>query len=63
MEETLEVPFEGNGFQFEIEEAMHCLHEGRLESAAMPWSDSVRVMEVLDRIRGQWGLRYPEDRA
>lgn len=63
VEETVEAPFEGNGFQFEIEEAMHCLHEGRSESSAMPWSDSIRVMEVLDRIRGQWGLRYPEDRA
>jgi predicted dehydrogenase len=61
-EDIQEFPYEGNGFQFEAVEAMRCLHEGLLESPVMPWSDSLQVMEIMDRIREPWGLRYLADR-
>jgi len=25
----------------------------------MPWSDTIHTMQAMDRIREQWGLRYP----
>ena len=49
----------GNGYNYEAEEVGRCLREGRTESAVMSLDETVSIMETLDRIRAQWGLRYP----
>ena len=28
----------------------------------MPLSDSIEVMEIMDQLRGQWGLVYPQEK-
>lgn len=53
--------FPGNGYQFEIDEVGGCLREGRLESATMPLNDSLDVMRIMDSLRYQWGLVYPQE--
>jgi predicted dehydrogenase len=58
-EEFLEFPFTGNGYQFEAEEFMECLHAGRTESAVMPLDETLTIMRTLDTLRQQWGLKYP----
>ncbi len=57
--ETLEAPFEVNGYEYEIREAEACLREGRLESAQMTAAQSVAVMRIMDEVRRQNGLRFP----
>ena len=57
--ETFETPYTGNGYCHEAAEAMRCLRAGALESPAMPLDETVAVMETLDRVRAEWGLRYP----
>jgi len=52
----------GNGYSFEAEEVMKCLREGKLESEIVPLERSVAVMDTMDRIRAQWGLKYPMER-
>lgn len=49
------------GYAFEAREAMACLREGRTESAAMPLDETLAIMRTLDRIRAQWGLKYPSE--
>ena len=39
-----------------------CLREGRVQSEAMPLDESLALMELMDRIRAQWGLVYPTER-
>lgn len=39
------------GLRNEALEVMNCLDRGVLQSAVMPWSESVAVMETVDRIR------------
>ena len=56
---TICMPFEGNGYQFELQHAMDCLHEGKTESGIMPLDESLSIMCALDKVRGQIGLRYP----
>jgi len=51
----------GNGYSFEAVEVMDCLRKKRLESPIMPLDKSLAVMRTLDRIRAQWGLKYPID--
>lgn len=57
--ETVREPLRGEGFEFEIEEAMRCLRAGEIESPKMPLDDTLATMEVMDEIRAQIGLRYP----
>ncbi len=56
---TLAFPLRGNGYNYEAEEVMSCLREGRTESAIMPLDESLDIMRTLDRIRAPWGLKYP----
>jgi predicted dehydrogenase len=56
---TIEMPFEGNGYQFEAAEVMDCLRAGRLESDLMPLDETLSIMQAMDTIRAQWGLKYP----
>ncbi|MGF1547895.1 MAG: Gfo/Idh/MocA family protein [Thiotrichales bacterium] len=51
--------FPGNGYQFEIAEVGRCLREGLRESPIMPLDETVAIMQIMDAIRGQWGLVYP----
>ena len=61
-EERLEIPVEGNGYNYQALEVERCLREGRLESETMPLDESLALMELMDRLRAQWGLVYPTER-
>lgn len=56
---VLERPFEVNGFEYEIREAMDCVRAGKLESSLMTAEQSIAVMRMMDEIRRQNGLRFP----
>ncbi|MFQ3568169.1 MAG: Gfo/Idh/MocA family oxidoreductase [Aggregatilineales bacterium] len=60
-EQVFELPFTGNGYNYEALEVMRCLREGLLESPIMPLDETLALMQTLDNIRSQWGLRYPEE--
>lgn len=55
--------FHGNGKNYEVEEAVRCLREGRTESAVMPLKDTIEVLRIMDEARRQFGLRYPGESA
>lgn len=57
--ETVREPLRGEGFEYECEEAMRCLHAGAIESPLMPWTDTIATTEVMDEIRSQIGVRFP----
>jgi predicted dehydrogenase len=56
---TETLPFEGNGYNYEAAEVMACLRAGKLESDVMLLNETLAIMETLDHIRAQWGMRYP----
>lgn len=58
---TVDTPYLGNGYVHEAIEAGRCLREGLLESAGMPLDETVALMDVLDQVREQIGLRYLAD--
>jgi predicted dehydrogenase len=60
--ETIDTPMAGNGYGHEAEEVARCLEGGLLESPVMSLDESIRILEVMDGIRAQWGLRYPGER-
>jgi predicted dehydrogenase len=61
-EELIELPLEGNGYNYEAIEVGRCLRDGLKESSAMTLDETVALMELMDRIRAQWGLVYPMER-
>jgi len=52
---------EGNGYQFEAVHVMECLQKGLTESPAMPLDESLTIMQTMDTLREQWGVRYPQE--
>jgi predicted dehydrogenase len=54
--------FEKNsqGYNYEAEEAMRCIAEGKLESEAMSHAFSLQLIETLDAIRHKAGINFPE---
>lgn len=57
--ETIDAPYLGNGYTHEAMEAMRCLRSGIGESPVMPLDETVAIIETLDRVRADWGLRFP----
>ncbi len=58
-DKVIKPPFGGNGYNYEAAEVAHCLRTGKLESPLMPLDETLAIMETMDAIRAQWGLKYP----
>ena len=58
----IEVPGQITGYEYQIREAMARIRAGQTEAASMPLSESIAVMERMDRLRRDWGLVYPMER-
>ena len=56
---TIERPFDVNGYEYEIREAMACVAAGKTQSDIMTPEQSIAVMEIMDEIREQNGFRFP----
>jgi predicted dehydrogenase len=59
-EENYYLPYEGNGYQFEIMEVNKCLKNNQLESQIVPHSFSIDLIETLDAVRKEIGLVFPK---
>lgn len=57
--ETIEPPFEGSGYNYQVEEVHQCLYRGEIESKIMPLDETLEIMKTMDMIRAQIGLKYP----
>lgn len=55
----IEMPYTGNGYNYEADEVARCLRAGLLESDVMPLDETLAIMRTMDEIRAQWGLKYP----
>ncbi|MEO0048816.1 MAG: hypothetical protein RL556_148 [Actinomycetota bacterium] len=49
---------EGRGMQYQALHFEECLRQGLLTSPILPLSESVQIMQTLDAIRSQIGVRY-----
>jgi predicted dehydrogenase len=58
---TISTPYLGNGYTHEAIAAGECLRAGWIEHPLMTHAETLALMEALDEIRRQIGLRYPAD--
>ena len=60
-DQVVEMPFAGEGYSYQAAEVMRCLRAGELESDCMPLDETLAIMQTMDQIRAQWGLKYPTE--
>lgn len=58
-DEIIEMPLEGNGWNYQAVEVAACLRDGKTESAVMPLDETLAIMQTLDRVRALWNFKYP----
>ncbi|MCD8346934.1 MAG: hypothetical protein LUD16_03075, partial [Lachnospiraceae bacterium] len=52
--EIIPQPEQISGYEYEVLACKRALEQGKLECAEMPHAHTLRVMELLDEIRGEW---------
>ena len=57
--ETLEIPYDSTGYSYEAEAVMKDIEAGKIESALMPLHQTLNIVELMDRFRDSWGMKYP----
>lgn len=59
--QTVHCPILISGYEFEFMECVRCIEEGLIEAPSMPHKDIIFMMELMDKCRAQWGLKYPQE--
>jgi predicted dehydrogenase len=57
--EVVSTTYDGDGLQFEIRQVHRCLAAGVIESAVMPWSDSLALAAAMDEVLRHLGVSHP----
>ncbi|MBO7709251.1 MAG: Gfo/Idh/MocA family oxidoreductase [Lachnospiraceae bacterium] len=55
----IKAPAQQTGYEYEVLEAVKTLKEGGIECPSMPHEESLHVMELMDDLRAQMGVKYP----
>jgi len=50
----------GHGMFWEADACARCIRDGKLESETMPWSESIVIMEVMEKVLKEGGVTYPD---
>ena len=62
--ERIEAPAQDEtGYVYQFESCRKALSEGKLSCPEMPHEETVKIMEIMDRIRALIGVEYPNDRV
>ena len=59
--ETLRVPAQITGYEYQFLACRQALLDGRTEPEEMPHEETLFVMRLMDGLRQKWGVRYPMD--
>lgn len=50
----------GHGMFWEADECARCLRDGKKQSKSIPWTESIVIMEVMEKVLKDGGVKYPE---
>lgn len=56
---TITRPYQHTGFEFELNAAVKAIKEGEIEFPEMPHNETVKMLNIMDRLRSNWGVKYP----
>lgn len=49
------------GYEYQVMECKRCIEAGLKESPMMPHAETISIMEQMDTLRAEWGVKYPMD--
>ncbi|MBE5793301.1 MAG: Gfo/Idh/MocA family oxidoreductase [Clostridiales bacterium] len=58
---VIPVPEQITGYEYEVYSCIRALENGELECPEMPHAETIRMMDVMDQLRSDWGMVYPFD--
>lgn len=61
LREELTVPERITGYEYEFLACRDAIGKGLIEPEEMPHSETLFIMELMDTLRKEWGVRYPMD--
>ena len=59
--ETIPVPQQITGYEYQFVACRQALIDGLLEPKEMPLEETLYIMELMDGLRKEWGVKYPMD--
>jgi predicted dehydrogenase len=54
------IEIKGNGYNYEADEVVKCIQDGKIQSDKMSWDNSLELIDMLDAIRKECGIIYPK---
>ena len=60
--ETIHVPQQITGYEYQFLVCREALIEGLLETREMPHEETLYIMQLMDDLRRKWGVCYPMDK-
>lgn len=58
---TVRMPEQINGYEYQILETIACIEKGEKECPSMRHEDTLEVMRMMDSLRKEWGVCYPDE--
>lgn len=55
------IPAQINGYEYEVLACKRALEAGEIQCKEMPHEETILLMEWMDALRTEWGVRYPFD--
>lgn len=59
LKREIKVPEQITGFEYQVRASMKAISEGKLECEEIPHAETIVMTELMDRIRNDWGIKYP----
>lgn len=59
--ESFEFTRQADGLQYEVIDFEQCVREGKLECDLSSHANTRMAIDIMDELRRQWGVRYPQD--
>ncbi len=56
---SIQCPPQLTGYEYEVLETVDCIQKGLTECPSMPHAETIHMMEQMDHLRAQMGIRYP----
>lgn len=50
------------GFEYQVQASIDAIRRGDIETPFMPHAETLRIMRILDDLREEWGVVYPNDK-
>ena len=52
-------PEQITGYEYQVVESVKAVKAGKISCSQMPHEETIRIMEIMDQLRSDWGIVYP----